>query len=272
LNNIYNKIFSIISLNPIVQKLFYILLASLIYEAIAFITISLLGYPFHYGDINYLSIILFLSPTALITLSNNIKVFMGIIIYLLIVKWYWSLVLSEVIYLAIILYILWYLFKWMNCKMGWVWNGIYMCFLTAYWIISKTPVQNFEFAMMTMVLLVALVTFSFFLSETIIFIVSHFIKCLQGQSLFYKEIFAISVKNIRYLLVLLFFQIVSFSFCAIYSVKNDMRITKPLNSNIEWDEPLKKEIEHFVECITIGTKCITGANHAAKVVEILESC
>ena len=40
----------------------------------------------------------------------------------------------------------------------------------------------------------------------------------------------------------------------------------------EWDEPLKKEIEHFVECITIGTKCITGANHAAKVVEILESC
>ena len=39
---------------------------------------------------------------------------------------------------------------------------------------------------------------------------------------------------------------------------------------INWVEPLKTEIEHFVDCIKNGTDCITGPLHAAKVVHILE--
>ncbi len=39
---------------------------------------------------------------------------------------------------------------------------------------------------------------------------------------------------------------------------------------IKWAEPLKTEIEHFVDCIQNGTKCITDAMHAEKVVRILE--
>tara|TARA_Y100001970_G_scaffold293438_1_gene440201 strand:- start:6676 stop:7677 length:1002 start_codon:yes stop_codon:yes gene_type:complete len=38
---------------------------------------------------------------------------------------------------------------------------------------------------------------------------------------------------------------------------------------INWEEPLKKEIEAFVDSILNGTPCITDANHAAKVVKIL---
>ena len=38
---------------------------------------------------------------------------------------------------------------------------------------------------------------------------------------------------------------------------------------IKWTEPLKLEIEHFVDCILNGSNCITDASHAEKVVQIL---
>jgi len=42
-----------------------------------------------------------------------------------------------------------------------------------------------------------------------------------------------------------------------------------LMPRIDFQEPLKVEIEHFLDCIEKGTKCITGIEHARKVVEIL---
>ena len=39
---------------------------------------------------------------------------------------------------------------------------------------------------------------------------------------------------------------------------------------IDWIEPLKTEIAHFVDCIQKGTDCITDPTHAGKVVQILE--
>ena len=39
---------------------------------------------------------------------------------------------------------------------------------------------------------------------------------------------------------------------------------------IQWTEPLKVELDHFFDCILLGTPCLTGINHAEKVVEILE--
>src|SRR4030043_592988 len=38
---------------------------------------------------------------------------------------------------------------------------------------------------------------------------------------------------------------------------------------IDFQEPLKVEIDHFIDCIEKGIKCITGIDHAKKVVEIL---
>ena len=38
---------------------------------------------------------------------------------------------------------------------------------------------------------------------------------------------------------------------------------------IKWVEPLKLEIEHFVDCIIDGVPCIAGVDHAEKVVRIL---
>jgi len=38
---------------------------------------------------------------------------------------------------------------------------------------------------------------------------------------------------------------------------------------VDFQEPLKVEIEHFIDCIQNGTECITGIKHAKKVVEIL---
>jgi len=40
---------------------------------------------------------------------------------------------------------------------------------------------------------------------------------------------------------------------------------------INFTEPLKVEIDHFLDCIVKGTECITGIEHAKKVVEILAS-
>ena len=41
--------------------------------------------------------------------------------------------------------------------------------------------------------------------------------------------------------------------------------------HIDFKEPLKVEIDHFIDCIQNGTDCITGIDHAKKVVEILAS-
>jgi predicted dehydrogenase len=38
---------------------------------------------------------------------------------------------------------------------------------------------------------------------------------------------------------------------------------------INFKEPLQVEIDHFIDCIVNGTKCMTGVDHARKVVEIL---
>ena len=40
---------------------------------------------------------------------------------------------------------------------------------------------------------------------------------------------------------------------------------------IDFTEPLKVEIEHFIDCIQNGTKCLTDVDHAKKVVEILST-
>ena len=40
---------------------------------------------------------------------------------------------------------------------------------------------------------------------------------------------------------------------------------------IDYKEPLKSEIEHFIDCIQNGTKCMTGVDHAKKVVQILST-
>ena len=50
----------------------------------------------------------------------------------------------------------------------------------------------------------------------------------------------------------------------------DNRSGDEIIPKIDWVEPLKTEIEHFVDCIKNGTDCITGPSHAAKVVHILE--
>lgn len=39
---------------------------------------------------------------------------------------------------------------------------------------------------------------------------------------------------------------------------------------IDFKEPLKVEIDHFIDCIEKGAECITGIEHAKKVVAILE--
>ncbi|TSA53760.1 MAG: gfo/Idh/MocA family oxidoreductase [Planctomycetaceae bacterium] len=38
---------------------------------------------------------------------------------------------------------------------------------------------------------------------------------------------------------------------------------------IDFKEPLKLEIEHFLDCIQNGTECLTGVEHAKKVISIL---
>jgi predicted dehydrogenase len=39
---------------------------------------------------------------------------------------------------------------------------------------------------------------------------------------------------------------------------------------INWNEPLKTEIEHFVDCVLDGIYCLTGTDHAKNVIRILE--
>jgi len=40
---------------------------------------------------------------------------------------------------------------------------------------------------------------------------------------------------------------------------------------IDFQEPLMVEIKHFIDCIENGTKCLTGVDHARKVIEILST-
>jgi predicted dehydrogenase len=44
-----------------------------------------------------------------------------------------------------------------------------------------------------------------------------------------------------------------------------------LQPKIDFKEPLKVEIDHFLDCIQNGTSCLTGAAHAKNVVEILST-
>ena len=53
------------------------------------------------------------------------------------------------------------------------------------------------------------------------------------------------------------------------SMDLDLRSGDVLLPKINWVEPLKSEIAHFVDCIQNGTECLTGPEHAEKVVEIL---
>ena len=56
---------------------------------------------------------------------------------------------------------------------------------------------------------------------------------------------------------------------------------KPFNFNhrsgnasvpeISWEEPLKVEIQHFVDCVLNNATCLTGIKHARQVVSILEA-
>lgn len=39
---------------------------------------------------------------------------------------------------------------------------------------------------------------------------------------------------------------------------------------INFQEPLKVELDHFIDCISNGTECLTGITHAKRVVDILE--
>jgi predicted dehydrogenase len=49
----------------------------------------------------------------------------------------------------------------------------------------------------------------------------------------------------------------------------DHRSGDVLLPKIDFKEPLKVELDHFVDCIQNGTKCLTGVDHARNVVEIL---
>lgn len=53
------------------------------------------------------------------------------------------------------------------------------------------------------------------------------------------------------------------------SVYFNHRVGNVLLPKIDWQEPLKVEIEHFFDCIQNGTECLTGVEHAKRVVNIL---
>ncbi|MCG8605833.1 Gfo/Idh/MocA family oxidoreductase [bacterium] len=52
-------------------------------------------------------------------------------------------------------------------------------------------------------------------------------------------------------------------------LKFNHRTGDVLLPKIQFEEPLKVEISHFVECVKTGTACLTGPEHAKKVIEIL---
>jgi len=56
-----------------------------------------------------------------------------------------------------------------------------------------------------------------------------------------------------------------------HPIKFNHRSGDVLFPKIEFEEPLKIEIAHFIDCITNGTKCLTGIDHARKVIKILNN-
>jgi predicted dehydrogenase len=56
------------------------------------------------------------------------------------------------------------------------------------------------------------------------------------------------------------------------NIKFNHRSGDVLLPKIKFEEPLKVEIAHFVDCITNGTKCITDVEHAERVIKILSKC
>jgi predicted dehydrogenase len=68
---------------------------------------------------------------------------------------------------------------------------------------------------------------------------------------------------------------------AVLGENMDFDKTEPPNFNhrsgdvvvpiIKWEEPLKVEIQHFVDCILNNIPCLTGVEHARNVVRILET-
>lgn len=66
-----------------------------------------------------------------------------------------------------------------------------------------------------------------------------------------------------------------------HSLKDNMDYDRPsfehrsgsvFEPDLVWEEPLKVEIEHFLDCIEGHTVCRTGPEHASKVVRILNEC
>ena len=51
----------------------------------------------------------------------------------------------------------------------------------------------------------------------------------------------------------------------------DHRSGDVLLPKVDFQEPLKTEIQHFFDCILNGTECLTGIDHAKKVIQILAS-
>ncbi len=45
----------------------------------------------------------------------------------------------------------------------------------------------------------------------------------------------------------------------------------PVWPRIQWEEPLKVEIEHYINCIMYGTQCLSGVDQARKVISILNA-
>ena len=45
----------------------------------------------------------------------------------------------------------------------------------------------------------------------------------------------------------------------------------PVWPKIQWEEPLKVEIEHYINCIMYGTQCLSGVDQARKVISILNA-
>lgn len=56
------------------------------------------------------------------------------------------------------------------------------------------------------------------------------------------------------------------------NIKFNHRSGDVLLPEIKFEEPLKVEIAHFIDCIINGTKCITDVEHAEKVIKTLNNC
>ena len=63
-----------------------------------------------------------------------------------------------------------------------------------------------------------------------------------------------------------------------YAGKDKYRVNKITNETvnvknieIDWEEPLKIEIDHFAESILQGSICRTGIEHAKQVIQILQA-